>query len=114
MVARDRYVPERGDIVWVDFSPQEGHEQANRRPAVVLSPKFYNAKSSLALVCPITSHVKGYPFEAPLEIQKVAGAVRTDQVRSIDWRARHVKLIQRILPETLREIQKRILQLLLE
>ncbi len=89
--------PDRGDIVWLDFSPQTGHEQSGRRPAVVLSPSAYNAKVGLALVCPITSQAKGYPFEVALpERSKVAGVILADQVKSIDWRARRAKVAERL------------------
>lgn len=84
------YVPERGDVVWLDFDRYAGHEQARRRLTVVLSPAAYNARTSLALCCPVTSQVKGYPFEVALPAElEVEGAVLTDQVRSLDWRARH-------------------------
>lgn len=87
---RKTYVPERGDVVWLDFDPQAGREQAKRRPAVVLSPAAYNARASLALCCPVTSHVKGYPFEVALpEGLDVEGVVLSDQLRSLDWHARH-------------------------
>lgn len=87
-----RYVPRRGDIVWITLNPQAGHEQAGRRPAVVLSPETYNAKTGLALFCPLTSRVKGYPWEVLLpEGLPVAGAVLADQVKSLDWRARVVE-----------------------
>ena len=83
------YVPERGDLVWITFTPQAGHEQAGRRPALVLSPASYNGKAGLALVCPITNKVKGYPFEAPIpDGLAVTGAVLADHVRSLDWRSR--------------------------
>jgi len=89
--------PERGDIVWLDFSPQTGHEQPGRRPAVVLSPVRYNTKVGLAIVCPITSQAKGYPFEVPLpERTKIVGVILADQVRSIDWRARRAKRAGRL------------------
>ena len=84
------YVPSRGDIVWLSFTPQIGYEQASRRPALVLSPKTYNEKSGLALFCPITSHIKGYPFEVRLpSTVPVTGVVLADQIRSLDWRGRH-------------------------
>lgn len=90
-------VPDRGDVVWLDFSPQTGHEQSGRRPAVVLSPAPYNAKVGLALVCPITSQAKGYPFEVALpERARVTGVILADQVKSIDWRARRAKLAGRV------------------
>jgi mRNA interferase MazF len=91
MVAKP-YVPDRGDLVWIHFTPQAGHEQAGRRPALVLSPASYNAKVGLALLCPITSQRKGYPFEVPLPPEgKVNGVILADQVKSLDWRARQVE-----------------------
>ncbi len=89
-----RYVPQRGDIVWIQFNPQAGHEQAGRRPALVISPRSYNDKVGLALFCPITKQVKGYPFEVVLPAGlKVTGATLSDQVKSLDWRARQARLI---------------------
>jgi mRNA interferase MazF len=86
-------VPSRGDLIWLDFTPQSGHEQAGRRPALVLSPAPYNGKVGLALVCPITSHVKGYPFEVALPRRRnLTGVVLADQVKSLDWRARHARI----------------------
>jgi mRNA interferase MazF len=94
-----RYVPRRGDIVWLSFTPQAGHEQAGRRPALVLSPSAYNGKVGLALCCPITSRVKGYPFEVAVpKGLAVTGVVLADQVKSLDWRVRHAELVDR-LPE---------------
>ncbi len=87
-----RYVPGRGDLVWLNFTPQAGHEQAGHRPALVLSPAPYNDKTGLMLCCPITSQVKGYPFEVLLSPDApVRGAVLSDQLRSVDWRARKAK-----------------------
>ena len=92
-------VPDRGDVVWLDFTPQAGHEQAGRRPGVVLSPAAYNAKVGLALVCPITTHAKGYPFEVPIPGERVvAGVILADQVKSVDWRARRAKIVDRLEP----------------
>lgn len=89
-----RYVPQRGDLVWLTFDPQAGHEQAGRRPALVLSPGAYNAKSGLALLAPITSRAKGYPFEVALPAGlAISGVVLADQVRSLDWQARRAELI---------------------
>ena len=86
------FVPERGDIVWLTFDPQAGHEQAGRRPAVVLSPSIYNARAGLAIFAPITSQVKGYPFEAPVpDGLPVEGVVLSDQARSLDWRSRRAE-----------------------
>lgn len=88
------YIPERGDIVWLMFNPQSGHEQAGHRPALVISPKNYNAKTGLALFCPITSKIKGYPFEVKIRAgETIDGAVLSDQVKSLDWRARDARFI---------------------
>ena len=84
------YVPERGDLIWLSFSPQAGHEQAGRRPALVLSPIAYNRRVGLALLCPITNQRKGYPFEVLLpDGLPVTGVILSDQVRSLDWRSRN-------------------------
>ena len=85
-----RYVPEAGDIVWLRLSPQAGHEQSGHRPALVISPAAYNAKTSLMICCPITTRVKGYPFEVPLA-GKRPGVVLADQVKSLDWMVRKAK-----------------------
>lgn len=99
------YIPERGDIVWLDFSPQAGHEQAGRRPALVVSPAAYNRASGLALVCPVTTRVKGYPFEVSLPPRReVSGVVLADQIRCVDWRARRVDFIVKILPNEVGEV----------
>ena len=88
------YVPDRGHIVWLNFNPQAGHEQAGRRPALVISPKVYNQKVDLAIFCPITSYEKGYPFEVkiPEELQ-VKGVVLADHVKNLDWKIRNAKYI---------------------
>lgn len=86
------YVPERGDVVWLDFNPQAGHEQAGRRPALVLSPAAYNGKTSLMLCCPVTNQAKGYPFEVPVAPAggaQLTGVVLADQVRCLDWKRRN-------------------------
>lgn len=86
---RSGYVPERGDVVWLDFDPQAGHEQSGRRPAFVISPAAYNGKTGLMLCCPITTQVKGYPFEVAVEgSTKVRGVILADQVKSLDWQVR--------------------------
>jgi mRNA interferase MazF len=83
------YVPRRGDLVWLTFDPQAGHEQAGRRPAFVLSPEPYNRKTCLFLACPVTSKVKGYPFEVSLPAGlPVGGVILADQVKSLDWKVR--------------------------
>ena len=94
MVASSEYVPNRGDAVWIDFNPQLGHEQAGRRPALVLSPTAYNRRVGLALLCPITNQIKGYTFEVLIPPGLgVTGAVLADQVKSMDWRARRAEPI---------------------
>src|SRR5688572_4393506 len=86
------YAPDRGDLVWLTLDPQAGHEPAGRRPALVLSPRAYNARVGLALVCPITSQVKDYPFEVALPGDSpISGVVLADQIKSLDWRARRAK-----------------------
>lgn len=93
------YVPERGHAIWLTFDPQAGHEQAGRRPAVVLTPAPYNRKIGLLLACPVTTQVKGYPFEVALpQDLPVSGVVLSDQVKSADWRARRASFIC-VLPE---------------
>ncbi len=88
------YVPKRGEVVWITLNPQAGHEQSGRRPAVVLSPAAYNGKVGLAIVCPITSQIKGYPFEVLIPAGlPVGGAILADQVKSLDWRARRAERI---------------------
>ena len=105
MVRAAPYVPARGDIVWVTLNPQAGHEQAGRRPALVLSPRAYNAKVGLAVLCPVTSRVKGYPFEVALPPGlPVAGAVLSDQVKSLDWRARRADLLCALPPLAVEEV----------
>jgi mRNA interferase MazF len=87
-----RYVPERGDIVWINLNPQAGHEQAGHRPALVLSPKAYNAKVGLMLCCPITNQSIGYPFEVDIcSGPQVSGVVLADQVTCLDWQARGIR-----------------------
>ncbi len=108
-----RYTPERGDIVWLEFNPQAGYEQAGHRPALVLSPKVYNKKVKLALFCPITSHVKGYPFEVVLpKKNKVSGAILSDQIKSMDWQVRKAQKITSAPQDVLEEVLAKIHTLL--
>ncbi len=94
------YIPARGDVIWINLNPQAGHEQAGRRPALILSSAAYNDKAGLAILCPITTQIKGYPFEVTIPTGKdVSGAILADQVKSLDWRARRTELIC-VLPET--------------
>ncbi|PLR86714.1 endoribonuclease MazF [Bacillus sp. V33-4] len=103
------YIPERGDLVWLTFTSQTGHEQAGRRPALVISPKAYNGKVGLALLCPVTSKVKGYPFEVILpQDLPIEGAVLSDQVKSLDWQARQAMFICSTPKEIIEEVQGKI------
>jgi mRNA interferase MazF len=112
LVART-YVPDTGDIIWLSFSPQVGHEQSGRRPALVLSPAAYNGKTSLALVCPITSRAKGYPFEVSLpQAFGVSGVILADHLKSLDWKQRRAELVGRVEPETVFEVLDRLAPLL--
>jgi mRNA interferase MazF len=113
VVTDSDYVPRRGEIVWITLNPQAGHEQAGRRPALVLSPRAYNAKVGLAIMCPVTSRVKGYPFEVALPPGlPVAGAVLSDQVKSLDWRSRAAELICPLPPLVVAEILGKLRALL--
>jgi mRNA interferase MazF len=108
-----RYIPERGDIVWLEFTPQAGYEQAGHRPALVVSPKAYNQKVGLALFCPITSNVKGYPFEVVLpENHEVSGVILSDHIKSLDWQARKAKRMATASKDVLEEVLAKILTLL--
>ena len=105
LVRQAEYVPRRGDIVWITLNPQAGHEQSGRRPAVVLSPEIYNAKVGLALLCPLTSRIKGYPWEVAIpEGLPVSGVVLSDQVRSLDWRVRLIEKIDALPHAVVAEI----------
>ena len=113
MKRKGGYVPERGDAVWITLDPQAGHEQAGRRPALVLSPAAYNGRVGLALLCPITGQVKGYPFEVALpEGLAAAGVVLADQVKSLDWRARKARLICAVPEEVVAQVLSRLHALL--
>ena len=115
MVAQSTYVPQRGDAVWITLTPQAGHEQAGRRPALILSPGTYNARVGLALFCPITTQIKGYPFEVVIPPGlRVSGAVLADQVKSLDWRAREAEFICALPSRTTGEVLQKIGTLLAE
>jgi mRNA interferase MazF len=105
--------PGRGDLVWVDFTPQAGHEQAGRRPALILSPEAYNRKTGLAIACPVTSQAKGYPFEVVLPSGlPIGGVVLSDHVRNIDWRARRAERAAMAGGETISEVLGKLAALL--
>jgi mRNA interferase MazF len=107
------YVPERGDVVRLEFNPQAGHEQAGNRPALVVSPVAYNRRVGLALFCPLTTQVKGYPFEVVLPLGlKATGAILADQIKSLDWRVRRARLLCRVPPEVVEETLARVLALI--
>lgn len=112
MVAR-AYVPDAGDLVWLTFDPQAGHEQRGRRPALILSPRAYNAKARLAIACPITSQVKGYPFEVSLPPGgKISGAVLADHVKNLDWQARRAVFEGKAPADIVTDVRERLRVLL--
>ncbi len=107
MVAK-QYVPNRGDVIWINLNPTKGHEQANLRPALVLSPQNYNKKTHLCVVCPITSNSKKYPFEVMFEGKKVQGVILSDHVRSLDWKQREVRFVEKVSSDTLGEVIEKL------
>ena len=107
------YCPRRGDVVWLTLDPQAGHEQSGHRPALVLSPESYNRKTGLAILCPVSSRVKDYPFEVVIpEGLKVSGAILSDHVKSLDWEARHVKFFCHVPPSVVAEVMNKLETLL--
>lgn len=103
------YVPDRGDIVWISLNPQAGHEQAGRRPTLVISPAAYNGKVGLAILCPITSQIKGYPFEVVIPSGlKATGAILSDQVKNLDWTARNAEFICKLPDSALQDVLKKL------
>ena len=113
MVKSTEYVPQRGDVVWINFNPRAGHEQGGYRPAVVLSPRVYNSKTRLAILCPITKQVKGYPFEVAIPAGlDVTGVILTDQVKSMDWRTRNTALICSLPAQIVEMVLQRVETLL--
>ncbi len=107
------YTPDRGDIVWLNFTPQTGHEQKGLRPALVLSPKLYNKKTGLAVCCPISSAVKGYPFEVAVSGQKIKGVVLSDHLKNLDWKARKAKFIEKIDSKAMSECVSKVSALII-
>jgi len=103
----NRYIPEAGDIVWLHFDPQAGHEQAGHRPVVVISPSSYNGKTGLMLCCPMTTQIKGYPFEVIIS-DNHPSAVLSDQIKSLDWVVRKASYKGKIISNELGEIRKRV------
>jgi mRNA interferase MazF len=112
MVKPKRYAPDRGDIVWLDFNPQAGHEQRGRRPALTVSFKKYNEKVGLGLFCPITSTAKGYPFEVEVNGASIRGCVLSDQIKSLDWTARSIEYIEKLDEEKLDSVISNVVVLM--
>lgn len=106
-----RYIPDAGDIVWLHFDPQAGHEQAGHRPALVVSPSSYNSKTGLMLCCPMTTQIKGYPFEVLISGAR-PGAVLSDQIKSLDWVARKASRKGKVLPDELNQVRDKAAALL--
>jgi mRNA interferase MazF len=110
-----KYVPDAGDLIWLNFTPQAGHEQAGKRPALVVSSKQYNGIVGLAIICPITKQIKGFPFEVQLsEKGKVKGVVLSDQIKNIDWKARKAEYVEKINKNIFNEVIQKALTLIKE
>lgn len=108
------YVPNRGDIVWLNFTPQAGHEQMGTRPALVLSPEKYNKKTGLVVCCPITSNIKGYPFEVIVSGKKINGAVLSDHLKNLDWKVRRAQFIEKAPKEVIEQCAMKISALIIQ
>ena len=108
MVVGNGYVPAKGDLVWLDFDPQAGHEQKGRRPALIISQGAYNEKVGLAILCPVTSKENGYPFEVKLTGKTIVGCVLSDQVKTLDWKVRNIEFIEKAD----NEVTDRVIELL--
>ena len=114
MVARN-YVPDRGDFVWIDLNPRQGHEQSGRRPAIVLSPKSYNRKTGLCVICPATRQAKGYAFEVEhISDRGELGVILSDHIRNVDWQARKVQFIGKVSAEVLNEVVGKLAALIID
>ena len=114
MVEKYPKAPEKGDLIWLDLNPAKGHEQAGMRPALVVSPRSFNTKVGLAFVCPITSQIKGYPFEVAISAKEVAGVVLVDQLRSVDWQVRRFRRIAAAPAEVVARAQSLLEAILLD
>ena len=106
------YIPQRGDIVWIDFDPTKGHEQSGRRPAIVVSPEKYNSATNRAIFCPITSKIKGYVFEVPVDGNEITGAILADQVRTLDWSKRKISFIEKTPVAVMDELEAKLIALI--
>ena len=109
---RERFVPDEGDVVWLDFNPQSGHEQAGRRPALVLSGAVYNRTTGLMLCCPMTTHIKGYPFEVVVPSTNKTSVVLSDHMKNLDWKARNAVFKEKIPAKVLAEVRAKIIALI--
>ena len=108
-----RYIPDRGDVVWLTLDPQAGHEQSGRRPALVLSPASYNGKTELAVFCPVTNQIKGYPFEVVIpDGHRVSGAALSDQLKSLDWKARRAEFLCSLPEAVIKDVIQKAIVLL--
>ncbi|MGB8699912.1 MAG: endoribonuclease MazF [Thermosynechococcaceae cyanobacterium] len=114
VASTEHYIPDRGHIVYLDFDPTKGHEQRGHRPAFVISPRSYNAKSSLALFMPITKQQKGYPFEVPLPLElQIQGVILADQIKCLDWKVRDIQFVETVSESFIAEVQAKIEPLIL-
>ena len=112
-MVKSNYVPDRGDLIWLEFMPQAGHEQSGRRPALILSSKSYNRPRGLALLCPISSRVAGYDFEVEVQSDtSITGVVLSDQVKSLDWNARYAEYAGKVDPTVVDQVVENIAALL--
>jgi mRNA interferase MazF len=102
------YIPDKSDVVWLEFDPQSGHEQKGKRPAVVISPKDYNDKAGLAIFCPITSKEKGYPFEVNIKSKKISGVILSDQIKSLDWKVRKAEFIMKASDSIMDDVMNKL------
>ena len=113
MVKTSNYIPQRGDLVWLDFNPQTGREQSGRRPAIVLSNFSYNEIVGLAIFCPITSKIKGYPFEVNLpNYLPVSGVILADQIKNFDWKQHNAEFIAKLDEQTLEKVLKLLMKII--
>ncbi len=103
-----KYVPSRGDIVWIDFDPTKGHEQSGRRPVLIISPEKYNRISGQAICCPVTSKIKNYVFEVPFEGKDIRGSILTDQLRTMDFNEQNIAFVERLSEEVYSDVEDRI------
>jgi len=107
-MVKNNYIPAKGDIVWLNFDPQAGHEQKGKRPALILSPVEYNKKTGLVIFCPITNQIKGYPFEVNIGSKKISGVVLSDQMKSLDWKIRDAEFILTVSKSVMDDVMHKV------